>query len=260
LKRRLLTIVLAALLAVFGLVAVFAYVHQANERAISGLQAETVWYAKQAIPAGTSVAAAQQDKMLTTEKVPVSSLSAESEPVQSVTGADAKMFMSVNVGQGQVLLQNMLVSTASVAPTGNLDIPSGMVAVTIQMCIPEAVAGYVTANSDVNVYAVWPASANETLQRTCGATHSALQQNATNTKIVLQKVLVLSVVQAPAPGQSTSSGGSSVMTDPLSSSSSSSSLSSGTEAVTFAVTSKEAIKLIQISQVGLPYLALLRAN
>ena len=49
-----LTITLAAVLGLLGVVAVVAYAHQANQRAVAGLKAETVLVAKFAIPAGTS--------------------------------------------------------------------------------------------------------------------------------------------------------------------------------------------------------------
>ena len=54
-RTRLLTITLAAVLALLGAVAVLAYVRQANERAVNGLKAETVMVANGAIPAGTSL-------------------------------------------------------------------------------------------------------------------------------------------------------------------------------------------------------------
>jgi len=58
-KRRVLAVALAVLLALIGIVAVLAYVHKANERAIAGLKAVTVLAASQRIPAGTSASAAQ---------------------------------------------------------------------------------------------------------------------------------------------------------------------------------------------------------
>jgi pilus assembly protein CpaB len=252
LKRRLLTIVLAAVLAVFGMVAVFAYARQANVRAVNGLKAETVMAARAAIPAGTSLRDAQQANLLTTEKVPVSSLS--TEPVQSVTAANAHLVMSANVATGEVLLQNMLVPASSVVSSNSFVIPKGMVAVTVQMCVSEAVAGYLTAGSDVMVYGTVPTTPRVNLQRTCNVNHAAVPPGAASTSVVLQKVLVLSVTQAPARTQGTSPGNSSVLADPLSSS-----LSPGTVSVTFAVTpGAEADQLIQVAQVELPYLALLQ--
>ena len=58
-KRRTLTIGLAVLLAVLGTAAVLAYVRQANNRALEGVQAVTVLVAGKVIPSGTSASAAQ---------------------------------------------------------------------------------------------------------------------------------------------------------------------------------------------------------
>ena len=64
-KRRFLTIVLAGLLAVLGAVAILAYVHQADKRAIAGDVPVTVLEAVKPIPAGTPLGAAWSQKWLT---------------------------------------------------------------------------------------------------------------------------------------------------------------------------------------------------
>ncbi len=59
-KRRTLTVALAGLLALLGVVAVLAYARQANTRALEGMKAETVLAAKSAIRAGTSLASREE--------------------------------------------------------------------------------------------------------------------------------------------------------------------------------------------------------
>lgn len=256
-KRRLLTIVLAAALAVFGVVAVLAYVRHANARAVNGLKAEKVMVAKAAIPAGTSLRNAQLRNLLSTEQVPVSSLS-NATPVSAVTAANANLVMSANVASGELLLQNMLAPASSIVSSNSFVIPKGMIAVTVAMCIPEAVAGYVTAGSEVEVFATVPMSPKVLLQRACTQNHNALPPAAVSTVVVLAKVQVLTVAQASA-AQSTSAGHPSVLADPASASSASSA-SSGAVLVTCAVTAQQAALLIQAVQVDLPYLALLQTS
>ena len=72
-KSRLLTITLAAVLALLGAVAVLAYVRQANNRAVAGQKAETVIVASGAITAGTSLSEAKVKNELAYETVPASS-------------------------------------------------------------------------------------------------------------------------------------------------------------------------------------------
>ena len=240
------------------MVAVLAYAHQANDRAVTGLRAETVLVAKGAIPAGTSLGTAQKENLLTTEKVPVASLS--TAPVHSVTAANARLVMSANVATGQVLLQNMLVSATSATASGSatLPIPTGMVAVTMQLCIPEAVAEYVTAGSEVAVFDTYANGKGSQVTRTCELTHDITNSGAivspllVETRIVLTKALVLAVGANPA-AQGASAGTASTVADPASAVSP----LDGSVLVTLALDQADAERVIMIDELGLPYLALL---
>ena len=255
-RTRLLTITLAVVLAMLGVVAVLSYVRQANERAVNGLKAETVMFATRAIPAGTSLSKAQA--WLGTEKVPDSSLT--NPAVQSVTRANEHLVVSGTVPKGQVLLQSMLASAASVTANGGFLVPAGMQAVSAIMCVGEAVADYLTPGSYVAVYDTVESSPN--IQRTCVAARSisnggAIRNNWQNTtQLVLKKAEVLAVGQNP--GTQSTSGDSSglVAADPSNSSSS----SQDEVLVTLAVNQADAERLILIEEIGLPYMALLGSS
>jgi pilus assembly protein CpaB len=259
-RTRLVAISLAAVLALLGVVAILAYVRGANERAVNGLKAETVMVAAGAIPAGTSLSQAQQQHLLGTEKLPVSSLSSTTPAVQSVTAANEHLVMSSTVAKGQVLLQNMLAASTRVAASSGFVIPPNMVAVTVDLCVPAAVANYITPGSYVAVFDTLLGNASQA-QASCGSGHQPLSSGAlTNTNdaatvVVLPKVEVLAIGQNTG-GQGTS-GSSSVAatTDPASSSS-----SSGDVLVTLAVDQGDAERLILLDELGIPYLALLGSN
>jgi pilus assembly protein CpaB len=257
LKRRLLAIALAALLAVLGMAAVVAYVHKANDRAVNGLKADTVMYARVAIPADTQLRVAQKQGLLASEKVPVGSLTSPGVP--SVTAANGHMVLGTNVAKGQLLLQNMLASAGSVTPSsGGFVIPGHLVAVTMLMCIQEDVANYVTPGSFVAVFDTYALGKGSQIQRTCDVGHQVTASPTTanplggvGTSIVLTKVQVLAVGENPnAPG------GSSGNTSALAASSS----SSESVLVTLAVDQADAERLIMIAELGLPYMALLGPN
>ncbi len=258
-RTRLVTITLAAMLALLGAVAILAYVRQANERAINGLKAETVLVAEGPIPAGTSLSDAQQQRLLGTEKVPVSSLTTAA--LQSVTATNEHLVVSGTVARGQVLLQNMLAATATNAPSSGFVIPPNMIAISIDVCVPEAVADYVTPGSYVAVFETTIADAAATqAQPSCSPEHQILgtgqiESGAAATGLVLAKVQVLAVGQNL--GTQSTSGGSNVSaaTDPISSAASSSDV-----LVTVAVTQAQAQELILLGQVGIPYLALLGSS
>src|SRR5690242_3190453 len=109
-KRRALTIALAVLLAVLGTGGVLTYVNHANARALAGQQAVTVLIARQLIPAGTSAAVAQEQGLLSTERLPSSSVPADA--LTAITPAISALVTDADVQPGQLLLRAMLVTTA----------------------------------------------------------------------------------------------------------------------------------------------------
>lgn len=240
--KRLVTIALALLLAVIGTGAVLAYVSGANARAVAGLKAVTVLVAQQEIPSGTSAGAAQQDGSLRAEKLPEESLPPDA--VGSITADLSSLVMSSDVMPGQVLLRSMLV--AFVQASIGLAIPPGMVAVTIPLCLPQAVAGYIHAGSQVAVFDT-VSSKSLSSQESCSASGQSQQVQASGivqVRVVLPEVQVLSVGTAGS-GQGGSSGigaGSQPQSSVL---------------VTLAVDQAEAEQVILLTETGLPYLALL---
>jgi pilus assembly protein CpaB len=234
---------------VLGTGGVLAYVNKANARALAGQQAVTVLIARQVIPAGTSASAAQAQGLLGTERLPSASVPADA--LSAITPALSAMVTDADVQPGQLLLRAMLVT--HVESSSGLAIPHGMFAVALQFCVPEAVAGNLHVGSQVAVFQT-TADGNGTItgQAACSGSHAFAGSPAFHTSLVLPKVQVLAV------GQGTGSQGGSTSSS-TSSSSSSSNSGSGQNAglVTVAVSQADATKLIQLSENGLPYLALL---
>jgi len=242
-KRRVLTVVVAVLLAAVGTLAVLAYVHQANNRAVAGLKTMTVVVAQSTVPSGTPAGQAVREGLLGTQKLPASSVPANA--VREVIPSLAGLVTSATIQPGQLLLRPMLVAAAQV--TGGVAIPKGLIAVTVQLCLPEAVAGYVTAGSEVAVFDTYGGA----LQRTCDVDHTEAGPAGVQTRIVLTKAEVLSVGQAPA--SSSSDGASTAVDGPNSSASS----QQGVVLVTLALSQPDAERVIQDAETGLPYLGLL---
>jgi pilus assembly protein CpaB len=259
LKRRVLTVALAIVLAVLGTAGVLAYVHKADSRALDGMRPVSVLVAQGQIPAGTSANSAQQQGLLRSEMLPASSVPANA--VRSITPALGSLVVSAQVPSGQLLLRPMLVTSAQATAAGALAIPKGMVAVTIPLCLPEAVAGYVQPGSQVAVFDTY-ATKKASLQESCnqsGQSNQAQGPGAAVTRIVLPRALVLATGQAAASGttSTTASGGpfsNNSQTDPPSSA------PSGAVMVTMAVSQANAERLILITRAGLPYLALLTSS
>jgi pilus assembly protein CpaB len=240
------TVALALLLAALGTAGVLGYVHQANTRALAGQKAVSVLVATKTIPSGTTAHTAVQDGMLSSQKLPASSVPSDS--VSVITGELAGLVLSADMAPGQLLLLPMLV-TATQATSG-LAVPAGMVAVSINLCLPEVVAGSVRAGSRVAVFDTYGSGSTLTAQANCNGPHQQQDLGAVHTQIVLPSVLVLSVGQAAAIGQSATSATSA-------SQNSSTSASPGNVLVTLAVNQSDAERVIQLTEAGLPYLALL---
>lgn len=253
-KRRILAIALAIVLAALGTAGVLAYVHKADARAIAGMKAVTVLVAQQQIPSGTSASTALQDGSLTSQRLPASSVPPDA--LHSIAPELGSLVLSATLQPGQLLLRPMLVTAAQSAATGGVAIPKGMVAVTISVCLPEAVAGYIYPGSEVAVFDTYSNKALN-VQESCDQSHQAQATGAIHTRIVLPRVEILSVGQAPlASPQGTSATSSTA----YSGSQASGTSTQGEVLVTLAVDQANAERLILLDEAGLPYLALLTSS
>ncbi len=246
-KRRVLTLVLAVLIAGLGTVGVLAYIRKTDNRAVAGQQTVSVLVAGKAIPSGTAAGTALRDGLLTSERLPADSV--PSDAMRSITPGLSAKVLSADVQPGQMLLRPMLM--ADIQVTGGLAIPAGLVAVTMLLCPPAAVAGNIRAGSHVTVFDTYAAKESVSEQSNC---NSSQQFNSTTqTRIVLSRVLVLSVGSAAASSQSSST------SSTAQSSSATSAAGSGSYAlmVTVAVSQADAERIIEVTQAGLPYLGLL---
>ena len=251
-KRRVLTVALAILLAVLGTAGVLAYVHKADSRALDAMKPVTVVVAQRQIPAGTSASSAQQQGLLRSERLPASAVPVNA--VRSITPELGSLVMSAQVRSGQLLLRPMLVTAAQV--TGGVALPAGMIAVSIAVCLPEGVAENIGSGSEVEVFnTLTHGKGTLSAGPNCQGPHQ--QQGHATTVVVLPRVEVLSVGPAGGAGHATSANTSafsrSSSTDP-----SPSVASVNNVLVTLAVTQAAAVRLIETTVAGLPYLALLQ--
>jgi pilus assembly protein CpaB len=221
--------------AVIGIAATYAahgYVKQAAARAVAGQQAVTVMVAARAIPAGTAASTAERGGALRAEQFPAAAVPPGA--VRSVTAKLGGLVTSHAVPSGEILLRASLVQAART--TSGLNVPPGMVVVTVQFCLAQAVAGYVRSGSQVAVFGITGTGAAPS----CGSPHL----DGARTRLVLPRVQVLAAGPAPAlaaPAQGISSA----------------QQVQATLLLTLAVTRAQAAELIALTARGMPYLALL---
>lgn len=243
-KRRLVIIVLALILAAVGTTGVLSYVRGANARAIAGMKAVSVLVAQKKISAGTTASSALRGGLLASQTLPASAVPADA--LSAIPSALSSLTLSADLEPGQLLLRPMLVTAAQT--TSGLAIPPGEMALTLAFCLPEVVAGAVQPGSQV---AVFDTVGNSTIsaQPGCSGAHGEIT-GSIKTRVVLTRVQVLSVGAASSTAGATASTASAL-------SGSSSTSSGGGSLVTLAVTQAQAEQLIQMTETGMPYLALL---
>lgn len=230
-SRRLGVTIVAILLGIVGTSAVAAYVQRADARATAGEKTATVFAAKTTIPAGTSVSAAEQQglvdqQQLPTKLVPAGALTDLSPIADEVAVND--------IAPQQVLLSQLF---GAQAQTGALTIPTGQMAVSVQLGDPQRVAGFVTPGSDVAIFDTYTPTAGSG-SSSGGATGNSA---GTTTRLLLPKVQVIAVgplaLTKAQPGSTVA-----------------------TTLLTLALTQKQSEQVIQASQTGKLYFALLTSH
>ncbi len=242
--RRILTVAVAVVLAVLGAVGVLDYAHNADQRALANIQAVTAYVAAKQIPAGTTAGTAVKDGLLVSQRFPA--LSVPSDAIHSITPSLSDLVLTDGLASGQMLLSSML--GASVQSTAALPIPPGMVAVTLQFCVVQAVGNYITPGSQVAVFDTFLNLPQHQATGACSVIQPGPNQQV-QTRLVLPDVLVLAVGEGTATRPSPS-----VAADAPATSASPSTPS--TIYLTMAVSQADAERLIELGESGSPYLAL----
>jgi pilus assembly protein CpaB len=245
--RRIITIAAAVLLAVLGAVGVLDYVHQADQRALAGMRPVNAYVATKQIPSGTSAAVAVSDGLLVRQQFPASSVPADA--IRSITPSLSGLVLTSGLASGQMLLSPML--GASVQAASALPIPTGMVAITLQFCVQQAVGNYITPGSQVAVFNTFVNGTPKSATGACSQAGASAGAQSIQTRMVMSKVLVLAV------GEGTATPPSSTSTTADAPATSSSGSTPSTIYLTVAVSQADAERLIELGEGGSPYLALL---
>lgn len=222
-KRRIITIIVAVLLAMFGTVAVLLYVNQADARALEGMQAETVLVATKPIPAGTTGKAAKTS--LRQERMP-----ADAVPTDAVSEIDddlEKLVTSADIAQGQLLTRTMLVKKSE---RDEIVLPDGKLAVTIEVQAGSQGEDQLKPGFKVAVFDTFTVAGGEPKFTPNGERLKFGDDKNQATRLLLPKVEVIGVT-AEKKGDKAGSG-------------------FGKYLVTVAVTQSEAERLIHAMQTG----------
>jgi pilus assembly protein CpaB len=234
--RRILSIVVAIVLAALGTGGLLLYASAADERARAGIEGVTVAIADKRIPVGTSGERIKAGDMVRFEQMPRASVPTDA---LAEIGEDLESAVLTSaVEPGQLLLKAMFGRSSTV--TSGLNLPEGTMAVTVETGAPEQVAGYVRPGARIAIFLTYKVL-DKDLEET----------NVQRTRVLLPNVEVLSTGTYRPPARNGNNG------DSLPGETTSSPSSNGSMLVTVAVTQTDAERLIAGLNTGKLYLGLL---
>lgn len=147
-NRRILAVFVAILLAFVGAALVIVYAKNADKRAIAEAQPTKVYLAQKLIPSGTTLKDAERTDLFVETEV-----AAKAVPVGALKNIDASnnaLLALTDVQPGEILIASRFGST----PTGAkaIEVPSGMLAVSVELSDPARVGKFVTPGSHIAIY------------------------------------------------------------------------------------------------------------
>jgi pilus assembly protein CpaB len=249
-RRRLLAVLVAVVLAAAGCLAVVAYVRGADRRALAGRQAVWTLLATKRIPAGTTGAQIRAGGYA--ERVAMPAGAVPPDAVETVDDQLAALAVTADLQPRQLLLRGQF--GESTAISGGLAVPDGKVAVSVEMTATARVAGFVRPGSKVAVFDSF------TMRAGAGRVPSGTRLTDNYeynhaTRVLLPRIEVLAVGELGTAQVATSSAISSDVTETTAGKDTAK--TGQTMIVTLAANQLEAEKLIHASLTGTLSLALL---
>jgi pilus assembly protein CpaB len=147
-NRRIIAVLVAAVLALGGGALVIAYAKSADARAIASAQPTSVWVAKKLVPAGTTLKDAQRSELIVQTQVAASAV--PTGALQDVNADNNALLALSDVQPGEYLLSARFGTT----PVGTkaIEVPAGMLAVSVELKDPARVGKFVTPGSHIAIY------------------------------------------------------------------------------------------------------------
>jgi pilus assembly protein CpaB len=251
-KRRVVAIVIALVVAVVGAGAVVAYAQSADKRAVAGQEVSTVYIAKKAVPEGTTLAKAVDGAFIVPEQVVAKGV--PDGAMTRVEPATRSLVAESDIQIGEVVLTDRF-GTAKATKKVTLPlVPKGMVAITVSLSDPQRIAPLLKPGSQIVIYDTFNAHDPKADKLTPNGEHLADKPEYLHaTRILLTGVKVIAVGTtregAPAPAPTATEG---------------KDKSAGTTPddelqalVTVAVSPKDSLRLVHGIQTGTLYAGLL---
>ncbi|MBM2620251.1 hypothetical protein JIG36_32520 [Actinoplanes sp. LDG1-06] len=186
-RRRIVMLGFAAMLALLSAVAVVAYARTADRRAVEGKKGTWVLLATATIPSGTTAAQIRSKRLVRQVLMP-----AETVPSGALTKLDSAMDgkkLNAELLPDQMLLSRQFeaASRPTASPTPTFKVPADMLAVSVELSIAPQVAGNIKRGDKVTVFVTVP--------------RTETANNPQKTWVVLPRASVISVGESALPTQ-----------------------------------------------------------
>lgn len=251
-KRRLLAVLVALVLAGGGCLAVVAYVRAADQRALAGREAVWVLVASKRIPAGTTGTQLRSGGYTARVAMPASTV--PTGVIDTLDDQLTTLAVTADVQASQLLLRGMFAERSRVS--GGLALPEGKLAVSVEMTAAGRVAGYVRPGSTVAVFSTFTMQEGKGRIPAGDGLSTGHDKNHA-TRVLLPRVEVIGVGERGTAGAATSVPAAGAAPSPAAGDKPAVSKGGATILVTVAVTQSEAEKLIHLGLTGRLSLALL---
>lgn len=146
--KRSLAIILATALSLVGAVLVLLYVRGADQRAVAAQQPSQVYVSQTLIPSGTSLKDAVRQKMIAPTTVAAKGMPAGA--LTSVTDGNRELVAAVDIAAGEFIQEARFAKTQLGVKA--IEVPGGMVALSVELSDPARVGTFVTPGSHIAVY------------------------------------------------------------------------------------------------------------
>lgn len=246
-KRTLVAVAVAVVLAAIGATSILMYVDSADNRALQGKQAVTVLLATKRVPAGTTGAELRSGGYLEAVSMPASAVPADA--LDSVDPSLDKLVLTVDLQPRQLILRGLFGTDTRLS--GGLSIPDGKMAVTVDIAGLPTVS-FLRPGSKVAIFNTYDARTDNS-RVPDGNKGPQFGKDANHiTRLLMPRVEVAAI---GLPGQA---GAETTTSQPQAQNGDKPAQpAANLTAVTFAVTQDEAERLILASQTSQLYLALL---
>ena len=192
--RRLIAIFAAALVAIIGVASVLLYARSADARAVAGQQPRDVYVATQVVASGTMLKDAVRGGAIT--KTSVASKGLPAGALTTVTDSNSSLLAMTYIQPGEFVLESRFGTT----PVGTraIEVPAGMVAVSVELSDPARVGTFVTPGTHIAIFDSYKIKAiGESAQA-----KTLNEADVKGTSVLLEDVLVIAMGDtALTPGQ-----------------------------------------------------------